>query len=46
MAVAGAEISSPKPALFTLCGLLAMATASAVERASTDGLCPTALTAE
>jgi hypothetical protein len=32
MAVSGAEISSPKPALFTLCGLLAMATASAADR--------------
>jgi hypothetical protein len=34
MAVAGAEISSPKPALFTLCGLLAMASASAAKRPS------------
>jgi len=34
MAVAGAEISSPKPALFTLCGLLALAVAGAAEQPS------------
>jgi len=32
MASSGAEISAPKPALFTLCGLLAMAAASTAER--------------
>jgi hypothetical protein len=42
MGVAGAEISSPKPALFTLCGLLAMAVASADERAQTTADAPTA----
>jgi hypothetical protein len=31
LAVAGAEMSSPKPALFALCGLLALAAASAVQ---------------
>lgn len=32
LAVAGIEITSPKPALFTLCGLLALAMASAREK--------------
>jgi hypothetical protein len=34
LAVAGLEINSPKPALFTLCGLLALAIASAQENSA------------
>jgi hypothetical protein len=45
MAAAGAEITSSKPALFTLCGLLALAVAGAPERMDGSGLahelCPT-----
>lgn len=38
LAVAGAEITSPKPALFTLCGLLALAVAGAAERRSGEAV--------